>query len=230
MTPFQEILQLTLKSTEKLLNDPRINADPDDPDTELDYQQSQFKYIYGSEAYANDRSRNPFKGDPDSEAPFYPLTMDETLDLQELRILDQVQLGWIPLEDIENVKEPSLFISDATDRHRLEPGDVSLKQVKEAIPLNFRFVNKEPENHILEQKNIIMVDKVLEGLKYVLNEEEYRNLAFPRRGYNQPTVIRNLNFVQALNLEEFLSPYEVMDFLFQITVREQRSRSQTEDF
>ena len=155
----------------------------------------------------------------------YPLTMQETLDLQSVRILDYIQLGFVPLDDLEKYEAPALFIANATDRQRIEPGDTTLNQVQEVIPLNFRLMTKQPDDHTVSETNIVVVDKVLEGLKYVLNEDDYINLTFERRGYEQDTVIRSIAFVQALNLEEFLSPYEVVDYLFRITVREQRSRS-----
>lgn len=230
MTPFHQILNITLESVQKLLVDHRINKDVDDPDyDDTPYQQSQFNHIYGADAYNADKSRRPYTGDPDGEAPFYPLTMNETLDLQDIRILDYIQLGFIPIEDLELDKynKPSLFIANATDRQRVEPADTTLGQVQETIPLNFRLINKEPNDHTIEKKNIVVADKVLEGLKYVLSPDDYTNLSFPRRGYDIPTVIRSIDFVNALNLEEFMAPYEVMEYLFQITVREQRSRSKS---
>ena len=241
MTPLQQILQVTLNSVQKLLIDPRINEDVNDPGYDNNpYRKSQFKHIYDdgpkdlddSEydpdriAYNSDKSRRPYKDDPDGEEPFYPLTMNETLDLQDVRIIDYIQLGFVPFEDIEKYEKPSLFIANATDRQRLEPADVTLNQVEEVIPLNFRLVTKQPENYVLDQTNIVVVDKVLEGLKYVLNPKDYINLSFPRRGYDQPTVIRKIEFNQALNLEEFFSPYEVVDYLFRITVREQNLRKE----
>ena len=95
------------------------------------------------------------------------------------------------------------------------------------IPLNFRLMTQQPDDHELKDTNIVVVEKVLEGLKYVLNPDDYINLTFERRGYDQDTVIRNIEFVRALNLEEFMSPYEVVDYLFRITIREQRSRSKS---
>ena len=245
-TPFEQILQITLDNVQKLLTDHRM---PNQDDTL--YGGSQFKHLYDNPDNANDRPDNanvdeadipnsnakvaynqdktirPYKGDTSRPAPFYPLTMDETLDLQHLRVLDYIQLGMVPLEDLENYDAPSLFIANATDRKRIEPGDTTLNQVEEVIPLNFRLMNKEPADHALKDTNIVIAEKVLEGLKYVLNPDDYINLIFERRGYEQDTVIRNIEFVQALNLEEFLSPYEAVDYLFRITIREQRSRSKT---
>ena len=240
MTPFQQILNITLKNVQKLLVDFRMPGN----DNTL-YDNSQFKHIYdpsgitakdnanydidiyhGYDAYKDDGTRRPYKGsNPDSSDLFYPLTIQETLDLQDLRILDFIQLGFIPIEDMDKYEKPSLFIANATDRHRVDPASTTLRQVEEVIPLNFRLVTKQPDDYMLDQTNIIIVDKVLEGLKYVLNEDDYINLSFQRRGYKSPTVIRGINFVQALNLEELMDPYEVVDYLFQIIVREQRSLS-----
>ena len=242
MTPFQQILNITLKNVQKLLIDFRMPGN----DNTL-YDNSQFKHIYdpsgitekdnasydidiydGYDAYDDNGDIRPYKGsDPDSSELFYPLTMQETLDLQDLRVLDFIQLGFIPIEDMDKYEKPSLFIANATDRHRVEPASTTLRQVEEVIPLNFRLVTKQPDIYVLEKTNIIVADKVLEGLKYVLNEDDYINLSFQRRGYKSPTVIRGINFVQALNLEEFMDPYEVVDYLFQIIVREQRSRSKS---
>ena len=245
-TPFEQILQITLDNVQKLLTDHRM---PNQDDTL--YDDSQFKHLYDNPdnendrpdnanvdeddipnsnakvAYNQDNSRRPYKGDTSGFAPFYPLTMDETLDLQHLRILGYIQLGFVPLENLEKIECASLFIANATDRKRIEPADTTLNQVQEVIPLNFRLMTKEPADHELKDANIIVVDKVLEGLKYVLNRDDYINLTFERRGFNQDTVIRSIDFVEAINLEEFLSPYEVVDYLFRITVREQWSRSKT---
>ena len=221
-TPFQQILQITLESVQKLLKDHRIGTDTD----ENAYQGSQFNTIY-PDAYpggvtlydASDRSANP------SDWVDYPLTPQEVLNLQHLRVIEYIQLGFIPIEDLEDIECTSLFIANATDRQRIQPGDTTLNQVQEIIPLNFRLMTKQPDNHVLADTNIVVVEKVLEGLKYVLNPDDYINLTFERRGYEQDTAIRNIEFVRALNLEEFMSPYEVVDYLFQITIREQRSRS-----
>ena len=230
MTPFYQMLSITLKNVQKLLIDYRmgkdINNDPDYDDTP--YQNSQFKHLYGNTAYEADGNRRPYKaeiGAPEVAEPFYPLSMSEALDLQDVRILDYVQLGFIPIEDIEDIEAPSLFIANATDRQRVSAGDTTLNQVEEIIPLNFRLVMKQPKIYQIDKTNIVVTDKILEGLKYVLDPDAYINLSFERRGYNAPTVIRMIEFVQSLNLEEFLDPYEVVDYLFRITVREQRSRS-----
>ena len=234
MTPFEQILQITLTNVQKLLIDNRVGKDVTAPDydevADKPYKDSQFKHIYGDVAYEgtvadNNIERRPYTGDTSETAPFYPLTMQETLDLQSVRILDYIQLGFVPIDDLEKYEAPALFIANATDRQRIEPGDTTLNQVQEVIPLNFRLMTKQPDDHTVSETNIVVVDKVLEGLKYVLNEDDYINLTFERRGYAQDTVISKIAFVQALNLEEFLSPYEVVDYLFRITVREQRSRS-----
>lgn len=230
MTPFEQILMITLENVQKLLIDHRVGENVGSSDyDDNDYQASQFNTIYGDDAYNADMSRRPYKGDLNGSEPFYPLTMDETLDLQDIRILDYVQLGFIPIEDLEFEKynKPSLFVENATDRSRLDSGNTTLNQVEESIPLNFRLITKQPEEYKISTTNIIVVDKVLEGLKYVLNPDDYINLSFERRGYSQPTVIRKIEFVQALNLEGFMQPYEVMEYLFKITVREQRSRSKS---
>ena len=231
MTPFQQILQITLRNTQKLLVDSRIGVDTTALDyNDAPYQVSQFKTIYDTEAYVDGNTRSPYKDQQVGNDPTYPLTHQEALDLQDLRILEFIQLGFIPIEDLteENLDDkvlPSLYIENATDRHRISPGDTTLQQVQEAIPLNFRLMTKQPEDYVLEKTNLVVVDKILEGLKYVLNEDDYINLSFPRRGYDSPTVIRNINFIRALNVEGWATPYEMVDFLFQITIREQRSRS-----
>lgn len=230
MTPLEQILDITLVNVQKLLMDPRINVDVTAQDyDDSAYQASQFKHIYDDVAYNADRSRKRYRGsaNPQPNETFYPLTENETLHLQDLRILEYIQLGFIPIEDIDSVERPSLYIANATDRHRPDRATgVTTSQVTEIIPLNFRLVTKEPNLGDLtkQKRNIIVVDKVLEGLKYVLDPNDYINLSFPRRGYDQPTVIRNIQFVQGLNLEEFADPYEVMDYLFHITVREQNIR------
>ena len=221
MTPFQQILQVTLNNVQKLLIDYRIGQNDNSK-----YAGSQFEHIYGDEAYDSDGQRRPYTDETDDgSGHFYPLSMQETLELHEIRIIDYIQLGFIPIDDIDTIEAPSLYIANATDRQRVEPGDTTLQQVEEVIPLNFRLMLKQPEQYKIDDTNIVVVDKVLEGLKYVLNPDDYINLTFERRGYDIPTVIRKIEFVQALNLEEFLSPYEVVDYLFQITLREQRSRS-----
>ena len=223
LTPFQQILQITLDNVQKLLADHRIGENADDDA----YQDSQFNTVY------NDPPAYPVgvtmysASDHPSDYPDYPLTPQEVLDLQHLRVIEYIQLGFVPIEDLENIDCTSLFIANATDRQRIEPGDTTLNQVSEVIPLNFRLMTKQPGNHELKDTNIVIVEKVLEGLKYVLNPDDYINLTFERRGYDQDTVIRNIEFVRALNLEEFMSPYEVVDYLFQITIREQRSRSKS---
>ena len=242
-TPFEQILQITLTNVQKLLVDHRIGKDVEASDyDDTPYKDSQFRNIYDPlvlsdpndpesplvegdrGAYDTIEGANPTNDDR-NDYPDYPLTMQETLDLQSVRILDYIQLGFVPIDDLEKYEAPALFIANATDRQRIEPGDTTLNQVQEVIPLNFRLMTKQPDDHTVSETNIVVVDKVLEGLKYVLNEDDYINLTFERRGYAQDTVIRSIAFAQALNLEEFLSPYEVVDYLFRITVREQRSRS-----
>ena len=236
-TPFQQILQITLNNVQKLLRDHRM---PNQDNTL--YDDSQFRHLYDNpdppdptvaygEGVADDpdgSSRANYKDQADADdirdGNFYPLTESETLELQHLRVLEYIQIGFVPIEDLEKIECTSLFIANATDRQRIEPADTTLNQVQEVIPLNFRLMTKQPDAHKLEDTNIVVVDKVLEGLKYVLDRDDYINLTFERRGFNQDTVIRSIDFVQALNLEEFLSPYEVVDYLFQITVREQWSR------
>ena len=159
--------------------------------------------------------------------PYYPLTRQETLDLQDLRVLDHIQLGFIPSEDMELYEKPSLFIANATDRAATDPDNTTLKQGLEVIPLNFRLVLKEPEQYDVSQTNIVLADKVVEGLKYVLDPDLLINMRFERRGYAVPTVIRNIAFVQALNFEDFFAPHEVVEILFRITVREQIGRKRT---
>ena len=240
MTPFQQILQVTLRNVNKLLTDHRVGKDvsaDSNYDDEI-FQESQFKTVYDTprnsgevdgelayydvdESNSNYRMRRDYTGSRDG----YPLTLQETIELQDLRVLEYVQLGFIPIEDLEDIECTSLFIANATDRQRVEPGDVTLQQVEEIIPLNFRLMTVQPKEYKIEDANIIIVDKVLEGLKYVLNPDDYINLSFLRRGYDQPTVVRKIEFVRTLNLEEFMDPYEVQDYLFRITVREQRSRS-----
>ena len=222
MTPLQNLLSLILTHVQKLLVDPRIGQDVSSPTyDDAAYQNSQFKHLYDSEAYNADKSRRAFTGDPLGTAPFYPLTERETVDLQEVRVLEYIQLGFVPIDNLEAYSAPTLFIANATDRHRVEPASTTLNQVEEIIPLNFRLVTKQPAAYSLEKANIVVVDKVLEGLKYVLSPDIFRNLSFQRRGYTAPTVIRDIAFIQALNLEEFLDPYEVCDYLFHITIREQ---------
>ena len=249
-TPFEQILKITLTNVQKLLIDHRTAPDYAAAD-EVEYKDSQFRTIYDNQSFASppdpdadptsayevpdplvdtpNEWRRTFKGDTpepgDMSGFFYPLTMQETLDLQSVRILDCIQLGFVPIDDLEKYEAPALFIANATDRQRIEPADTTLNQVQEVIPLNFRLMTKQPDDYSISTTNIVVVDKVLEGLKYVLNRDDYINLTFERRGYDQDTVIRSIDFVQALNLEEFLSPYEVVDYLFQITVREQWSRS-----
>lgn len=156
---------------------------------------------------------------------FYPLTMQETLDLQGLRILDYVQIGFVPIESLEDAEAPSLYIANAMNRHRPdEQPDSTLNQAEEIIPLNFRLMTRQPDAYTLEQLNIITTDKVLEGLKYVLNPTLYMNLSFQRRGYEQPTVIKTIEFKNSFNAEELLSPYEMVDYNFHITLREQNLR------
>ena len=227
MTPFEQILIITLGNVQKLLIDHRVAKDVEASDyDDQPYLDSQFKTIYDTPIkayYGNGGSVNNRRKD----YPNYPLTNQETIELQDIRILDYVQLGFIPIEDLEFEKynNPSLFIENATDRARVDSGDTTLNQVEETIPLNFRLITKQPKDYKISTTNIVMVDKVLEGLKYVLNPDDYINLSFERRGYSQPTVVRKIEFVQALNLEGFMQPYEVMEYLFKITVREQRSRS-----
>ena len=229
-TPFQQILEITLNNVQKLLTDHRVGMDAD----EDAYQSSQFKHIYDNPdldeptmAYPDGETLYVSSDHSDGDYPDYPLTPQEVLDLQHLRVIHYIQLGFIPIEDLEDIKCTSLFIANATDRQRIEPGDTTLNQVQEVIPLNFRLMTQQPDDHDLKDTNIVVVEKVLEGLKYVLNPDDYINLTFERRGYDQDTVIRNIEFVRALNLEEFMSPYEVVDYLFRITIREQRSRSKS---
>lgn len=234
MTPFHQILEnKILADVQKLLVDRRIGNVADDGSfvsgyDDAAYQDSQFKHIYGDTAYRADNRRSPNRviGQPDPADGFvYPLTMDEMLDLQELRVLDFVQLGFVPIEDLDLPGAPSLYIANATDRQRDKTPDTTLNQVAEYIPLNFRLAIKQPDDYVLEETNIIVVDKVLEGLKYVLDSNDYTNLTFPRRGYDTPTTIRRIEFVEAMNLEDFLTPYEVAEYLFRITVIEQYERN-----
>ena len=233
MTPLEQILNITITNLQKLLIDHRVGKDVNAADyNDNPYLNSQFKTLYGDVAYNSDKTRRPFKGTDGASAPFYPLTNLETVELQNVRILEYIQLGFMPIIDLDQMVTesgdyglPALFVTNATDRQRVEGGDVTLKQVQEIIPLNFRLVTKQPETYQLSQTNIVVIDKVLEGLKYVLNADDYINLSFERRGYDIPTVIRDVEFVQALNLEEFFTPYEVVDYLFRVTVREQLFRS-----
>lgn len=232
-TPFHQILeQKILTDVQKLLVDHRIGNVADDGSfvsgyDDTAYQDSQFKHIYGDTAYRADNRRSPNRviGQPDPADGFvYPLTQTEMEELQELRVLCFCQLGFVPIEDMDVSDEPSLYIANATDRQRIEAPNTTLNQVEEVIPINFRLVTKQPEIYTLEKTNIIVIDRVVEGLKYVLNPDDYQNLSFQRRGYDQPTVIRKIEFAEALNLEDFLTPYEVCDILFRITVREQYLR------
>lgn len=223
MTPLQQILSTILSSVQKLLIDERLGQDVQAPDyDDAPYLQSQFHVVFPN-AYDADKNRNPYQGTPGVNAT-YPLTETETLDLQDVRILQFIQLGFIPYEDIEKITGPSLFVANATDRRRVDAADTTLNQVEEIIPINFRLVTKQPALHTLGETNIVVVDKVLSGLKYVLDPRTFTNLRFERRGYKSDTVIRDIEFVQSLNLEEFLTPYEVTDYLFSLSVREQRSR------
>ena len=235
MTPFHQILETKiLTDVQKLLVDHRIGnvADdgsfvaPYDATVDTAYQDSQFAHIY-PKAYRVDNRRSPNRviGQPDPADGFvYPLTQTEMEDLQELRVLDFARLGFVPIEDLDVAESPTLYIANATDRKRAEAQNTTLNQVEEYIPLNFRLCTKQPDDYVLEETNIIVVDKVLEGLKYVLDSVSYTNLTFQRRGYDMPTNIRRIEFVEAMNLEDFLTPYEVAEFNFRITVTEQYER------
>ena len=253
MRPLEQLMHLILTETMKLLVDHRILRDglpaSDNNYDDAPYLQSQFNRIYGDKdannqdqtpndsrfvAYSVDQSqiihRHSYKP-ADGElgnGPYYPLSMQETLDLQDLRILDYVQLGFVPIEDLDAIEKPTLYIANATDRNRPDGQVVptTTKQVNEIIPINFRLCTKQPADYNVSTTNIVVVDKVIEGLKYVLDPFRFINMVFERRGYSMDTVITNIEFLQALNLEEFLSPYEVCDILFRITVKEQITHSE----
>lgn len=192
-----------------LLWDPKV---PGDYREDSAYDASMFNAIF-PDAYSGGQRSDK-----------YPLSDDQLVILEQARILKAVRVGFIPIERMDELNQtPVLFITSATDTFSAEVEVQGNTQQAEMYPVNMRLILREPENATQETSNVIIASRIREGLGYVLDQHWFFNMKAERRGYDQDSVVYTASIAEGQNLEDIATPWEAIDYRFEVVFVEQKS-------
>ena len=75
-----------------------------------------------------------------------------------------------------------------------------------------------------EESNPITVTSIREQLDYFLDKQSFLNITDKRFGYSLPSRVLRASIVASYTLEGIASPWEVLDFRFEVIFKRQSAR------
>lgn len=155
----------------------------------------------------------------DTHAATYPLSLQEQTALANARTLQHVQMGSTEVINLdENGLLPALFIENAAGGYSVqEEGAAVIGTVREILPLTLRLVLRQPPNATYDESTVVQAMLYRTALDYLLDPGEFRSITTVQPGYAQPARVFDAGIINVENLEGEYSPYEVVDFRFEVT-------------
>ena len=179
--------------------------------------------------------------DPAVRPQHYPLSEQDLLTLGnfnstglDARHIQYVQMGskdWVAVKEQNLI--PCFFIESANDAFEFEDPNQRNTSIGEVVPIIIRLVTVQaPDTRLLfDNTNPIIVAKLRGALDYVLDPFWFRGLeerGGKRTAYRFPSSIFGAEIVEAQNLEGQISPFEVTDFRFEVTISRQQQLGDNE--
>lgn len=147
----------------------------------------------------------------------YPLSIQEQTALMHARTLQHVQMGSTEVLNLdENGLLPALFIENAADGFSVQGEGALQGTVREFMPLTLRLVLRQPPAATYEQSTVVQAMHYRTAFDYLLDTQEFRSIAAVQPGDSRQSRVFDAGITNVENLEGEYSPYEVIDFRFEV--------------
>ena len=180
--------------------------------------------------------------DLDNLPPHYPLTKQDLEVLGnftsyglDARHIQYVQMGSKDWQAVMKQRLlPAIFVESANDSFSTADPTERNTSVGEIMPVNIRLVSVQaPDTQLtFDTSNPIIIAKIRSALDYVLDAYWFKGLTERggrRTGYRFPSSVFAAEIVESQNLEGLISPFEVIDYRYEVVISRQRQLGETED-
>lgn len=158
----------------------------------------------------------------------YPLSDEEVRALDGSRILQRVHIGSSEVQNlIDSGIVPSLFIDIGTNAMLGEASAQLAQAVEDVLPFILRLVLIEPvvTERRPETTNVSTSLRINNAFDYLLDTGEFRQLSATAIGFQLPYQVLDAQLVSADNYEGENSPYEIIDYRFEVRFMRQKERT-----
>lgn len=192
--------------------------DPDAEESDLVDSMSEYYKIFRQEA-----------GTPGSKRFDFDLLEPGAIERMAItRYIKFIRFGTGPIVDYDKRGLlPALFLETGTDSFAGDFRGIEQAKVGEVMPVVLRLWSKEdkvsartePE---YRQSNPIFIAQFKEQLDYLLDRSEFVGISMPRIGYSLPSSVYDCQVRLSQALEGVRSPWECVDFRFEVTFDKQK--------